>query len=157
VGRGPVLESSVADWDRVMAVILRGTYLCSRQAGRWMADHGGGKILNISSLAALRFRTDMIGYASAKAGVLNFTRALALELAPYNINVNCIIPGGIKTPMNEAHRKTLSPEKIKELVPLGHLGEPEDIARAALFLVSEDAGFITGAALPVDGGELIRY
>ena len=154
---GSALESSVADWDRVMAVILRGTYLCSREAGRWMARHNEGKIINISSIAALRCRTNMSAYASAKAGIINLTHALALEWAPYHINVNCIVPGGINTPMSAAHVGTLTPGQIRELIPLGRIGEPEDIARAALFLASEDASFITGVYLPVDGGELTRY
>lgn len=156
-GRMSMLESSAANWDRIMSVILRGTYLCSRQAGRWMVDQNAGKIVNISSIAALRFRSNMSAYASAKAGIINFTRALALEWAPYHINVNCIIPGGIRTAMTKAYLSTLTEEEIKELIPLGRIGEPEDIARAALFLVSDDASFITGAALPVDGGELTRY
>jgi NAD(P)-dependent dehydrogenase (short-subunit alcohol dehydrogenase family) len=156
-GRGPVLESTVETWDRVNAVILRGAYLCSREAGRWMVSNNGGKIVNISSIAAFRFRTNMISYASAKAGIINFTRALALEWAPYHINVNCIVPGGIKTPMTQAYLGTLGDEKIKELIPLGRIGQPDDIAKAALFLVSDDSSFITGAYLPVDGGEMTRY
>jgi NAD(P)-dependent dehydrogenase (short-subunit alcohol dehydrogenase family) len=156
-GGGPVLESSAANWDRVMAVNLRGPYLCCRQAGRWMKEKKAGKILNISSIAALRFRSNMSAYASAKAGVMNFTRALALEWAPYHINVNCIIPGGINTPMTRDYLARLTPEQIKELIPLGRIGEPVDIAQAALFLVSDESSFITGAALAVDGGELTRY
>ena len=156
-GGGPVLESSTAAWDRVMAVNLRGTYLCSRQVGRWMVNRNAGKIVNISSIAAMRFRNNMSAYASAKAGVVNFTRALALEWAPYCINVNCIIPGGIRTPMTQDYLSKLRADQIKELIPLGRIGEPEDIAKAALFLVSDDASFITGATLAVDGGELTRY
>ena len=156
-GGGPVLESSVENWDRVNAVILRGAYLCSREAGRWMTKQNAGKIVNISSIAALRFRANMSAYASAKAGIINFTRALALEWAPYHINVNCIIPGGINTPMTRNYLAKLTAQQIKEFIPLGRIGEPDDIAKAALFLVSDDASFITGAALPVDGGELTRY
>jgi NAD(P)-dependent dehydrogenase (short-subunit alcohol dehydrogenase family) len=156
-GGGPVLESSSVTWDRVINVNLRGTYLCCRQAGRWMTSQKAGKIVNISSIAAMRFRVNMSAYASAKAGIVNFTRALALEWGPYHINVNCIIPGGISTPMTQAYLSTLSADQIKELIPLGRIGEPEDIARAALFLASDDSSFITGAALPVDGGELTRY
>jgi 3-oxoacyl-[acyl-carrier protein] reductase len=156
-GAGAVLDSSTATWDRIQAVILRGTFLCSREAARWMTQHHHGKIINISSIGALRARVNMSAYASAKAGIITLTRSLALEWAPYNINVNCIIPGGIKTPMTRAHVATLTPEIIHELIPLGRMGEPEDIARAALFLVSDDSSFITGAALPVDGGELTRY
>jgi 3-oxoacyl-[acyl-carrier protein] reductase len=153
----PTIESSVENWDRVMAVCLRGTYLCSREAGRWMASHNTGKIVNISSLAAIKFRVKMAGYASAKAGVVNLTRALALEWAPYHINVNCILPGGIRTPATEPYSSSISPEIIKEQIPLGRMGEPDDIAKAALFLVSDDASFITGVAIPVDGGETSRY
>jgi 3-oxoacyl-[acyl-carrier protein] reductase len=156
-GAGPVLESSAETWDRINAVNLRGPFLCSREAGRWMVSQKAGKILNISSIAALRFRSNMSAYASAKAGLVNFTRALALEWAPYHINVNCIIPGGIDTPMTRAHLGTLTDQQIKEFIPLGRIGRPEDIAKAALFLVSDDASFITGVALPVDGGELTRY
>ena len=122
-----------------------------------MVSRNAGKILNISSIAALRFRSNMSAYASAKAGIVNFTRALALEWAPYHINVNCIIPGGINTPMTRARLATFTDQQIKEFIPLGRIGQPEDIAKPALFLVSEDASFITGAALPVDGGELTRY
>ena len=153
----PTLESSVETWDRIMAVILRGTYLCSREAGRWMVSHNTGKIVNISSIAALRFRLNMACYASAKAGIVNLTRALALEWAPHHINVNCILPGGIRTPMTEGYVSSLPPEELSAQIPLGRIGEPEDIARAALFLVSDDASFITGAALSVDGGETSRY
>ncbi len=157
VGGGePVLESSVETWDRVMAVDLRGTYLCSREAGRWMAEHKTGKIVNISSIAALRAQINMSPYAAAKTGVISFTRALAQEWARYSINVNCIVPGGIDTPMSRGHAGDLSPERISQLIPLGRMGQPEDIARAALFLASDDAAFITGVYLPVDGGELTR-
>ncbi len=156
-GNYPLLESSVEIWDRINAVILRGAYLCCREAGRWMVNHNSGKIVNISSIAALRFRANMSAYASAKAGLINFTRELALEWASHNINVNCIIPGGIKTPMTKNLLATFSQQQIRDLIPLGRIGEPEDVARAALFLASDDASFITGAALPVDGGELVRY
>jgi NAD(P)-dependent dehydrogenase (short-subunit alcohol dehydrogenase family) len=154
---GPALEISLETWDRISAVFLRGIFLCSRQAGRWMTSQKAGKIVNISSIAAFRFRTNMLPYATAKAGIVNLTRALALEWAPYHINVNCIVPGGIDTPMSRAHIRTMGPEQIKELIPWGRIGQPEDIARAALFLVSDDADFITGIYLPVDGGEMVRY
>lgn len=153
----PTLQSTVATWDRVMGVVLRGTYLCSREAGRWMASNNDGKIVNISSIAALKFRVNMSCYASAKAGIVNLTRALALEWAPHHINVNCILPGGIRTPVMEAYVDALTQEQINEQIPLGRIGQPEDIAKAALFLVSDDASFITGASLSVDGGETSRY
>ncbi len=155
-GGGPLLESNVDTWDRVMAVDLRGAYLCSREAGRWMVAHHTGKIVNISSIAALRAQINMSPYAAAKSGVISLTRTLAQEWAKYSINVNCIVPGGIDTPMSRGHQ-ALTPELIKQWIPLGRMGQPEDIANAALFLVSEEASFITGAYLPVDGGELTRF
>jgi NAD(P)-dependent dehydrogenase (short-subunit alcohol dehydrogenase family) len=155
-GGGPMLESSVETWDRVMAVDLRGSYLCSREAGRWMVAHNSGKIVNISSIAALRAQINMSPYAAAKTGIISLTRTLAQEWARYSINVNCIVPGGIDTPMSRGHSADLTPERIKQMIPLGRMGQPEDIARAALFLVSDDASFITGVYLPVDGGELTR-
>lgn len=153
----PVLESSAETWDRVIAVDLRGPYLCSREAGRWMAGQNSGKIVNISSIAVMRSQMHMTAYASAKTGLHGLTRTLAQELARYSINVNCIIPGGIETPMSREHVGVLSEERIKQLIPLGRIGQPEDIARAALFLASDDASFITGTSLLVDGGEMTRF
>ncbi len=98
----------------------------------------------------------MSAYATAKAGIVQLTRALAVEWGPSNINVNCIIPGGTNTPMLQTHDVPITNEQIKNFIPLGHLGEAEDIAKAALFLVSDDAHQITGVGLPVDGGELCR-
>jgi len=155
-GGGPVLESNTDVWDRVMAVDLRGAYLCSREAGRWMSAHNYGKIVNISSIAAFRAQPFMTPYAAAKNGVISLTRTLANEWARYSINVNCIVPGGIDTPMSRGHSE-ITEEKIKQWIPLGRMGKPEDIARAALFLASDDAAFITGVYLPVDGGELTRF
>ena len=153
----PVLESTIDTWDRVMAVDLRGPYLCSREAGRWMTIHNSGKIVNISSIAAFRAQMNMTAYASAKMGLIAFTRTLAQEWAKYSINVNCIVPGGIDTPMAREHVGVLPEEKIKQLIPLGRIGQPEDIAKAALFLASEDSSFITGEYLLVDGGEMTRF
>jgi NAD(P)-dependent dehydrogenase (short-subunit alcohol dehydrogenase family) len=153
----PILESTTDIWDRVMAVDLRGPYLCSREAGRWMTRHHTGKIVNISSIAAFRAQTNMTAYASAKTGLIAFTRTLAQEWAKYAINVNCIVPGGIDTPMSREHVGVIPEEKIKQLIPLGRIGQPEDIAKAALFLASEDSSFITGEYLLVDGGEMTRF
>jgi NAD(P)-dependent dehydrogenase (short-subunit alcohol dehydrogenase family) len=154
-GGGPVLETPIAVWDRIMGVNLRGTFLCCRKAGEWMAKKRSGKIVNISSIAGVRCHPNMSAYVTSKAAIIQLTHALALEWAQYNINVNCIIPGGTDTPMLKAHGE-IPDEKIKEMIPLGHLGQPEDIANAALFLVSEDSRQITGVDLPVDGGELVR-
>jgi len=154
--RGPMLEEQTVErWDRAVAVILRGTYLCSRRAGQWMSVHKTGKILNISSLAGIIGSPDHGGYGPAKAAVINLTRNLAVEWGKYNINVNCIAPGLINTPLTQ---RTIAREpalaNISKGIPLGRMGETDDIAKAALFLVSDDANYITGATLPVDGGWL---
>jgi 3-oxoacyl-[acyl-carrier protein] reductase len=156
-GGGPVLEESLETWDRVVNVSLRGAYLCSRGAGRWMASHNTGNIVNIASIAGMKGSVNMSGYAVAKAGVINLTRALAMEWARYNIHVNCIAPGIINTPLTRrtiAHQYT--PERLRERVPLGRMGESEEVARVALFLASDDASYITGVTIPVDGGILFK-
>ena len=154
--RGSMLEEQTVErWDRAVAVILRGTYLCSRQVGRWMSSQRFGKILNISSTAGIIGSPDHGGYGPAKAGVINLTRNLAVEWGKYNINVNCIAPGLVNTPLTQ---RTIAREpalaNIAKGVPLGRMGETDDIAKAALFLVSDDANYITGATLSVDGGWL---
>ena len=155
---GPTLEhQGVERWNRVIDVNLRGTYLCSRRVGQWMASHKTGKIVNISSFVGIAGTPKVICYGSAKAGVINITRSLAVEWAQYNIRVNCIVPSWVRTPMMEAairEGKFITMEEIVKRTPLGRPAEPEEIAKAALFLVSDDASYITGVTLPVDGGWL---
>ena len=154
--QGPFLENQTPEnWDRVVAVILRGTYLCSRKVGRWMVANRTGKIVNISSIAGSRATPHIPSYGAAKAAIIQLTRTLAVEWGKYQINVNCISPGIINTPLTQ---RTIAvwqtPEEIKRRIPLEVMGEAEDIAKAAFFLVSEDARHITGVNLPVDGGIL---
>jgi NAD(P)-dependent dehydrogenase (short-subunit alcohol dehydrogenase family) len=151
---GPLLEKQTPEaWDRVVGVVLRGTYLCSRKAGRWMVDHKAGRIVNIASLAGTRATPEIAAYGAAKAGVIQLTRTLAVDWGRYGVRVNCIAPGIIDTPLT---RRTLAvwetPEQLRRRIPIGEMGEAEDIARAALFLVSDDSRHITGINLPVDGG-----
>lgn len=156
---GPTIEhQSVERWDKVVGVILRGTYLCSRRVGRWMVSHKTGKIVNISSIVGIEGAPNIISYGSAKAGVINMTRALAVEWAKYNINVNCLAPAWVRTPLAEGviRESKGKLEEIQRRSPFGRLAEPDEIAKAALFLVSDDASFITGVTLPVDGGWLAR-
>jgi len=153
--RTPALEEEDMEmWDKVLAVNPRGTYLCSKRAGRWMADHGYGKIVNMSSVAGLTGFSLHGSYGLSKAGIVNMTRYLAVEWAGYHINVNCIAPGYTRTPLLELgiSRGHMSLEEIVKRTPFGRLAEPDEIAKAALFLASDDASFITGETLAVDGG-----
>ena len=119
-----------------------------------MLEHGGGKIVNISSVAGINAHPMRTGYGSAKAGIINLTKTLAVEWAKDNINVNCIAPGFIMTPRIEwrVREGMVDLESIKKRIPMGQIGKPSDIGRAASFLVSDDARYITGVTLPVDGG-----
>lgn len=152
---GTVLEESLENWDRNINVMLRGPYLCCKYAGRWMSAHKTGKVINISSIASMGGGPGMGAYIVAKAGLNALTRVLAMEWSKSGINVNCIAPGLIDTPMTQrsiAHLFT--PEKLADYVPLGRMGTAGDIARTALFLASEDSSYITGTTIPLDGGVL---
>ena len=150
----PTVEKPMEDWDRVHAIHLRGTYMCSRRVGQWMTTHGGGKILNISSISAFRGFPLRTAYGPAKAAIINLTQCLAVEWGKYNINVNCVAPGYVHTDIikERVAAGVFDVEVLKGKSPLGRLAEPEDIAKAVLFLVSDDAKCITGTTLIVDGG-----
>lgn len=153
----PTIESSVEHWDNVVRVILRGTYLCCRRVGQWMIQHKTGKIINISSVAGIAGFAPRPAYGPAKAAVIHLTRCLALEWAEHNITVNCIAPGYVlTTALEDLFEKTHADVKlIEKRIPLGRLAKTEDLANAALFLASDEANYITGVTLPVDGGWLI--
>ena len=148
------------DWDTVMNVHLRGSFLMSREVQKHMVEARYGKILNLSSVSALGNR-GQANYAAAKMGMQGFTRTLALELGAFGINVNAIAPGFIVTDMTDAtaRRVGVEPEEFRkgaaERSPLRRIGYPEDIAAAAAFLCSDEAAFITGQTLYVDGGAKI--
>ena len=152
----PTIESSVEYWDKVMRVMLRGTYLCCRRAAQWMISHKTGKIINLGSIAGMAGFAPRPSYAPAKAAIIHLTRCLALEWGQYNINVNCISPSYVLTPMvEELFKKTKADTTlIEKRIPLGRMAKPDDIAKVALFLASDDAGYVTGVTLPVDGGWL---
>jgi NAD(P)-dependent dehydrogenase (short-subunit alcohol dehydrogenase family) len=150
---GPITHIKVEDFDFTMAVLVRGVFLGMKHAARVMKPQGrGGAIISTASVAGLSGGDGPQAYSAAKAAVINLTRAVAIELAPDHIRVNCICPGGINTPL--LHRG--SPEAMGQLLdraqPWPEHGKPEDIAAAALFLASDDARFVTGEALVVDGG-----
>ena len=148
------------DWDMVVDVHLKGAFLMSRAAQKHMVAAKHGKILNLSSVSALGNR-GQANYSAAKMGVQGLTRTLALELGPFGINVNAIAPGFIVTDMTDATavRLKMEPEQLRQLnadaAPVRRVGQPEDIAAAAAFLCSDEASFITGQTLYVDGGAKI--
>ena len=150
----PTLEQSVEDWDRVMATNLRSAYLCSKAAGKWMVEHRSGKIVNIASITGLTGHPMRTAYAPSKAAMLNLTKALAVEWAPYNINVNAVAPGYVLTDLVKSFisQGKFNEDAILKRTPLGRMSTPEDIAEAAMFLASEAAKNITGIHIPVDAG-----
>ena len=156
--RESLLELSEDDRERSINVNLKGCFLCSQAVGKKMVERKKGNIINIASVAAFRPPKNGGVYNIGKAGVVMLTQVLARQVAKYNIRVNAIAPGMIETPMTEV---TLSSremrEKLENFIPLGHIGEPGDIAHAALFLASEDSKHMTGHTMIIDGGQLLQY
>jgi len=154
---GPTGEASVEVWNRVLAVNLTGVFLGCRFAIPEMLKTGGGAIINTASVAGLVGFPGLPAYCASKGGVVQLTKTMALEYATQGIRVNCICPGVIDTPMvalealDEAGRAAMS-----QLEPVGRVGQPEEVAALALFLASDDASFMTGAIIPVDGGFVAR-
>lgn len=140
-------------WNAVISTNLTGLFNMSRNVWEGMRDRGFGRIVNISSINGQKGQLGQANYSAAKAGDIGFTKALAQEGAAKGITVNAICPGYIGTEMVRAVPQDVLEKRILPLIPVGRLGEPEEIARCVLFLVSEDAGFITGSTLSANGGQ----
>ncbi len=158
--RRPAVEHAVADWDRVQAVNVTGSFLCARAAARGMIEAGRpGAIVNTASIMGMSGGGlyPNVSYQTSKGAVVNMTRALAVEWAPHRIRVNAVAPTYVRTPFIKALLE--QPDlvaRIEAMTPLGRLAEPEEVAQAIVFLVSPAAAMITGHTLPVDGGFLAQ-
>jgi len=148
---GLLVRMKEEDWDAVLSTNLKGVFNCTKAAVKYMMKQRAGKIVNISSVVGVMGNASQANYAAAKAGCIGFTKSVAKEVASRGINVNAVAPGFISTDMTQ-----VLPEKVVEAmltgIPLKRAGEPKDVANAVLFLVSEDAAYITGQTLHVDGG-----
>ncbi|OLS42073.1 3-oxoacyl-[acyl-carrier-protein] reductase [Bacillus sp. MRMR6] len=142
------------EWDDVLNINLKGVFLCTKAVTRQMMKQRVGRIINISSVVGVSGNPGQANYVAAKAGVIGLTKTTAKELATRNITVNVIAPGFITTDMTDKLTEELKTEMLKQ-IPLARLGEPKDIAKAAAFLASDDAGYITGQTVNINGGMLM--
>ncbi|MBI3034356.1 SDR family oxidoreductase [Candidatus Woesearchaeota archaeon] len=154
---GNAVDTKEEDWNRVIDVNLKGAFLCSKYAIPEMIKAGRGSIINTASIAGLVAFGGIAAYCASKGGLIQLTRSMALDFAPKNIRVNAICPGIIKTAMTKdiLNNKEMMQSMLKSTV-IGRLGEPEDIAYAALYLASDESSFVTGTTLAVDGGWTIQ-
>ncbi len=146
-----LLRMTEADWDSVLSVNLKGVFNCTKAVSRAMIKQKSGKIVNIASIIGIMGNAGQANYAASKGGIISFTKSVAKELASRNINVNAVAPGFIQTVMTD---KLTTEQRTRMLasIPLNRLGVPQDVAQACLFLASEQAGYITGQTIVVDGG-----
>lgn len=148
-----LMDQDVAEWDRCLRINLTGVLLCNRAGARHMLAAGGGSIVNIASVNGVRACEGMGAYNVSKAGVIMLTKTLACELAPRNVRVNAILPAQVETPMI-AEQVGAERKRREDRIPMGRYGKPSEIASAVGFLASDDASFVTGHELALDGGYL---
>lgn len=153
----PISETSDEEWDAVINTNLKGPFLLTREVLPIFEKHGKGKIVNMASIAGIIGYENLSAYCASKGGIIAMTRSLALEFAPKNINVNCVCPGAIKTGMTKAieENETILKQTLM-YIPAGRMGDPIDIANAALYLASDESDYVTGASIVVDGGWSVR-
>jgi NAD(P)-dependent dehydrogenase (short-subunit alcohol dehydrogenase family) len=148
----PSEDLPLEEWDRVMAVDLRGLWACCRAAGRLMLDRGSGSIVTVSSIAGIGSLPRMAAYNAAKAGVVSLTQTLAIEWAGRGVRVNCVVPGYIDRDVEPLKDDEATYRGIEDRTPLGRFGQPREVAMAVLYLASDMSSFVVGSTLVVDGG-----
>ena len=148
----PILETSLAEWQRVLAVNLGGVFICTHACAPVMMRSGGGAIVNIASISGLRASTLRVGYGTSKAAIIHLTKQYAAELGTVGIRVNCVAPGPVDTAMAKLVHSVAIRQDYYDAIPLNRYGTPEEIAAAVYFLCSDDASYVNGQTLAADGG-----
>jgi 3-oxoacyl-[acyl-carrier protein] reductase len=148
----PFLDTTLEEWNRLISVVLTGTFLCSQAAARVMVRQGKGSIVNIASISGQRGAQGRAAYGAAKAGVIQLTRIMAVELAPHHIRVNAVSPGPVVTDQSKGTHTAATRQSYLDRIPLHRYGERHEVAAAAMFLASDESSFVHGHILNVDGG-----
>ncbi len=151
----PALDLSEDDWDRVVDTNLKGAFLCAQAAARLMKDGGGGTIINVASILASRVAAQVAPYAASKAGLVQLTRALALEWARHGVRVNALLPGYVETDINRGFFASEAGLAMVKRIPQRRIGQPSDLDGPLLLLCSDASRYMTGAEIAVDGGHLV--
>jgi NAD(P)-dependent dehydrogenase (short-subunit alcohol dehydrogenase family) len=152
---GPLLDTAEADWDRMIDTNLKGCFLCTQAAARYMKDHSGGTIINIGSGSNRMPFPNLAAYTASKGGMEMFTRVAAVELGPHAIRVNSVAPGAVEVERTQLESPEYG-ERWGRITPLGRVGTPADVGRAVVFLASDQGAFVTGQTIGVDGGLFVQ-